>query len=123
MDTAAPIEDFLLNEVRYSIPAQLLGLLGDKADLERHIGNHLTVAKETLGENVDVFLWRDVSRYIVNKIRFSIFEVYGEGEYKVAPEPHCVEICCGYRDADQVAEVTWVGIKQTWRIYQLMRRS
>lgn len=123
MDTSAKIEVFLYTEVRYSIPTALLAILGIRAEIESYIGNHLAICNETLGDPVNVFLWRDVSRYIVAKIKFQIFELYSEKMKDAKHDPKFAELCDDYRDCDEVADKTLDDIKQTWRTYRLMRRS
>ena len=122
MDTSAKIEVFLYTEVRFSIPTALLAILGSRAEIESYIGNHLATCKETLGDPVNAFFWRDVSRYVVAKIKFQIFKLYSEQRKEGKHSPKFAELADEYRDCDEIADKTLFDIKETWRTYQLFRR-
>jgi hypothetical protein len=123
MDASTTIDDFLLREVRHTIPAALLGVLGDRAELIRLIQEHLTTAKGTLGDEIRPSIWRTVSRYVVSKIKFNIFELYPKRENDITLEPRLLEFCSEYDEADERAELVLLEIKDICRKYGSIRRS
>ena len=117
MPTDDRIDKLVRAEVRYQIPAELLGYLGDAETINRMAGESLTYVRESTVRDIPRSWESKVIRYVVSQLRQRIVDKYDMDQTGWKPtNPHFGEVLKEYRDEASIA----IDIFETLRKVQVM---
>jgi len=106
MDTAANhLKIVVLRNLRYSVPAVLLSILGDHARIEEAVDTYLKDLEKYIKTEDHLMMWNLASKYVIHKIKFQLLETVAGNR---SPVPAAItdrfkEILSDYKDSDELA--------------------